>query len=250
MTVTATRSPFYLQVRGVWKQLEGVVPGVAVVPDRPSSEFRSLGNVRYVQVAAKVVRTWGLSFVWEDAEASRWLDYAASNPSEVVWFWDTNLAQINCLDPADTKGASATLVTVDGIPMPAFVALDGFTQKLRGGVTYYLSYTTTHTAATTIGTYNIGAGVVNIVSPAGSGARRGSVSFTPAAAVDAVVSWTVADKTSGARLTEGTVDTLGFLEGRDTPCRVSVSDGASTYNRSSTTALPWADTSYVVSEVG
>lgn len=247
---TDRQAPYCLQVGGVWRQLVGVAPGVTVTPSRPTSTFTTLGNTVYAQVARKVARTWGFAFEWEDAEAGRWLDYAATNPG-AVWLLDRNVAQQQMLTVAQSLGTSATTLLVDGMALPTFVAATTATRKLRAGVAYSLSYTTNRTAGATVGSFNIGAGAVNFVAPSGSGARRGSVSFTPVADVDAVITWTTGNATTAARLTQGSVDSLGWLPSTGgTPSRVMVSDGVPTYNMAWTDRLALADSSYVLTEVG
>lgn len=249
MTVNPTASPYHLSVGGAWMHLEGVAPGVQVTQDRPTSFFKTLGNTVYAQVARSSKRMWGLSFEWADAEASRWLDHAATNRG-AVYLLDEILSQINMLPESATSGASSTYVTVDGVPMRAFTAGASVGRLLQAGVEHSLSFTTTHTAGVAIGTYNIGAGSQNIYAPPGTGARRGSVAFTPAVDTSAVFTWSVAGVTSGARLVRGPVDDGGFLEGRNTPCRVLVSDGTPTFKMTYSDALALADSTYVLTEVG
>lgn len=241
---------FYALIGGAWVALDDVDADVEVGAERRSSEFVSLGGRRYVQSAERVLRAWRVDYSLSDAAKGKWLDYAATNPG-AVWLLDVTAAQVNMLDPEDTKGSSATLVAVDGGPqMPTFAAGTSYTRKVRAGVTYYLSYTTTHTASTTIGTYNAGAGSVNITSPVGTGPRRGSTSFTPASDGDVTITWTVADKTTAARLTQGDVDDYGFLEGKNTPCRVAVSDSPQTMSQAFPDRLALSNFSYLLREVG
>lgn len=241
---------FRILIGGVWVALDDVDADVPVEVDRSSSEFVTLGGTRYIQSAHRFARSWRLGYSLLNASVGKWLDYAATNPGQ-VWLLDVVAAQQNMLDPRDTKGTSATLVAVDGGPqLPTFAAATTCTRKVRAGVTYYLSYTTTHTAATTIGTYNAGAGSVNITSPAGTGARRGSTSFTPASDGTVTITWTVANKTTAARLTEGDVDDLGFLEGKNTPCQVSVSDTSQTMSQAFNDRLALSNFAYLLREVG
>ncbi|KQY58310.1 hypothetical protein ASD11_01190 [Aeromicrobium sp. Root495] len=205
----------------------------------------------FAQVAPVVKRVWGFSFELEDPEATRWLDYAASRPDAEVWLLDTVLAQINMLDPRSTEGRSSATIAVDEVLMPAFTVGEQSEVRVRAGQNYHLSYTTIRTAGATIGTIEVDGAVVPIVAPAGTGARRGSVSFRPAADQGAVIAWTFANVTTAARLTEGSVDRLGFLPSRGaTPCQVLVSDGAPTFKMSWHDRLALADSSYVLTEVG
>lgn len=249
MTVYTTRAPFWILVGGKWVHLDGIAPGVAVTTTRPTVVFTTLGNTVFTQQARRVNRSWTIGMAWADAEAGRWLDYSATNPGE-VWFLDQMAARINMLDPRDTKGSSATTIAVEGVMMPTFITTESFTRKIRGGVAYALSYTTTRTAGAVLGTYDVGAGAVDIVAPSGTGARRGAVSFMPPADGTLTVNWTVANVTTAARLTEGSVDTVGFIEGRNTPCRVSVSDVSATFNLAYVDRPPLSDQSYVLQEVG
>jgi hypothetical protein len=250
VTVYATRSPYWLQVGGKWVQLEGIAPEVSVGISRPTVTLTTLGNTVYVQQAIRANRVWSVSFSQADAEAGKWLDYAATNPG-AVYLLDRNAAQQNMLDPRETKGSSATTVVVDNGPsMPAFLTTEGFVQKVRGNVPLLLSYTTSRAAGGNVGTYDLGSGPVTFNAPAGSGARRGSVAITPAADGNLTVAWTQASVTTAARLTEGSVDGFGFIEGRTTPCQVMVSDVSANYLRASSTTSPIADQAYTFQEVG
>lgn len=244
-------APYHLLVGGVWRHLAAVAPDVPVTPDRPSSIFKSQGNVVWAQVAPAVKRVWGFSFDWEDVSAARYLDLAAANPDDDVWLLDLNLAKINMLAASQTKGRSVTKVSVDGHPLPCFAGGTGFVSKVREGQTYHLSYTTTQDAGAPVGTWSIDGGeAVAFNAPSGAGARRGSFAIR-AAGDQLVVVWTVPDKTTAARLTEGSVDELGFLESRGaTPCQVLVGDGASSYKMSWADRQSLADSTYVLTEVG
>lgn len=254
MTTASLGAPYYLQVGGTWRHLESVAPGVAVTPDRPTSVFKSIGNVVWAQVADEVKRAWGFSLEWEDVEAGRWLDYAAANPNTEAWLLDLNLAQINMLAAEDTKGTSTTLVDVDGLAMPAFTGAGpklSASVRVRAGQTYHLSYTTTLAAGTVVGSRNLDGSLGTFRAPAGTGARRGSVSFRPATDQVLGIGWEGDGFTSGARLTEGSVDDLGFLESRGkTPCEVMVGDGTATYKMAWADRLSLADSTYVLTELG
>lgn len=252
MTLTPNGSPFYLQIGGVWVHLDGVSPVVPITSDRPSSEFVSLGGVRRTQRAASAPRTWAIGAEEVDAEFVRWLSLAASGLAGDVWLYDQAAAQANMLNPLDTIGRDTAqpLVTVDSVPLRSFAASYTLTRKVRQGVMYWLGGWSTQTAAATLGTYNLGAGAVNIGAPAGTGSRRFSTSFTPAADATVTIIITVAAKTSGLRLTEGSVDSLGFLPGENTPCQVSVSDPDRSLSMVYTDRLPQSDYSVVLREVG
>lgn len=245
------RAPYYLLVGESWRHLESVAPGVSVAPDRPTSLFKSVGNVVWGQVSDVVKRVWSLTFEWDDAEATRWLDYAAAQPAVEVWLLDLNLAKINMLAASQTKGRSVTKISVDGHPLPCFAGGTGFVSKVREGQAYHLSYTTSQAEGEPVGTWSIdGAAPVVFNAPSGSGARRGSLTIR-AAGEQLAVTWTVADKTTAARLTEGSVDELGFLESRGaTPCQVLVADGTASYKMAWEDRQPLVDSAYVLTEVG
>lgn len=248
-----TGSPYYLQLGGVWVQLDGIDPGVSYTSERPSSETVSVGGVRRTQVAGKAPRTWGWSMGNDVDQAPMYLTLAAQGRIGDVYLYDAAAAQVNMLAPSDCDGEDTTQPTIivnSLIPMRTFAAGYTLTMSLRGAVTYHLSGTTSHTAAATLGTYNIGAGAVNIVAPAGTGARRWTTSFTPAAAATVTVIMTVAGVTSALRLTEGNVDSLGFVPGMKAVCQVSVSDPQQTLSMVFTTRLPLSDYAVVLREVG
>ena len=252
MTLIPNGSPFYIQIGGVWVLADGVVPVVPITTDRPGSVTTSLGGVVRTQVAPRSSRTWAMGAEEVDAEFVRYLTLAAQGLVGDVFLYDAAAAQVNMLDPRDCIGRDALQPTilVGLVPMRTFAAGYTLAMKLRAGVQYHLSGTTSHTAAATLGTYNLGAGAVNIVAPAGTGARRWSISFTPAAAATVTVIVTVAAKTSALRLTEGSVDSLGFVPGMKAVCQVSVSDPQQTLNMVSTDRLPLSDYSVTLREVG
>lgn len=243
---------FYLNIRDEWVPLPDVDADVTKRLDRPRSSFISLGNVVYEQLARKANAAWDVAYSGDSADAGRLLQYVATGKAGPVWLYDVQAAQANMLDENSTEGAlsTATLVLADGVPMRAFAAGDTTTRMLRAGVAYHLSYTTTHTAATTIGTYDLGAGPVNIVSPAGTGARRGSVAFVPGTDTEVEIVWTVADKTTAAMLREGSVSDSPFLSGENTPCRVAVSDRQQRLNEAFEDRLSRSDTTFQIREVG
>lgn len=245
-------APYHLLVGGSWKHLASVAPGVSVAPDRPTSMFKSLGNVVWAQVADVVKRSWDFSFEWEDPEATRWLDYAASQPDAEVWLLDENLAQINMLPAAATQGgSSSTLVDVDGIGMRAFAVGESYVAKVRGGQTYHLSFTTNTADGFEVAQVQVDGASVRAFAPKGFGARRGSVTFSPVVDQDVTVVWSLAGATSGARLTSGSVDDIGFLPSRGkTPCEVLVGDTSATYKMAWADRQSLADSSYVLTELG
>jgi hypothetical protein len=225
---------------------------VPVTPDRPSSTFKSLGNVVWAQVADVVKRVWGFSFEWEDPQSTRWLDHAASRPQDEVWLLDENLARINMLPVSATQGVhSSVLIDVDGVPMQAFVQYESHVTKVRAGQTYHLSFTTTAPAGVEVAFVQLDGGAVNGFAPAGVGPRRGSMTFTPAADEDVTIAWSSSGKTTAARLTQGSVDDARFLPSRGkTPCEVMVGDINATYKMAWADRQSLADSTYVLTELG
>jgi len=246
------RAPYHLLIGSGWRHLESVAPGVSITATRPTSLFATLGNTVYARVGPVAKRVWGFAFEWEDPEATRWLDYAASHPERDVWLLDENLAQVNMLPVSATEGQSLVTIDVDGIPMRTFVAYENYRTRLRAGVEYHLSYTTTAAEGAEIGWHQTAADdAVSHLAPPGSGARRGSLSIKVDADTEVLIAWAPGDKTTAARLTEGSVDDLGFMPSRGaTPCRVLVGDGAATYKMAWRDRLSLADSSYVLTEVG
>jgi len=245
------RAPYHLLVGSMWKHLENVAPGVPITATRPTSLFSTLGNTVYARVGPVAKRVWGFAFEWEDPEATRWLDYAASRPEREVWLLDENLAQINMLPVSATEGQSGVWIDVDGLTMQAFTSGETAASKVRGNVAHHLSFTTTAAPGATVGVYALGSTPIAIKAPDGVGPRRSSFSFVPDVDVDLAVQWTAANVVTAARLTVGSVDALGFLPSRGaTPCRVLVGDGAATYKMAWKDRLSLSDSSYVLTEVG
>ena len=244
--------PFWLGVGGTWVPLEHVSVGAAVEATRPSSESVSLGGVVRRQSARAAARSWSLDFKVKTSEFVRYLALAAQGLVGDVFLYDAAAAQVNMLDPRDCVGrdVSQPTILVGLVPLRTFAAGYTLTTKLRAGVQYHLSGTTSHTAAATLGTYNIGAGAVNIVAPAGTGPRRWSTSFMPLTAATVTIILTVAGVVTALRLTEGSVDSLGFLPGQKAVCQVSVSDPQQVLNMVFSDRLPLSDWSVTLREVG
>lgn len=202
-----TTSVYLLNIAGKWLELPELQAGHKIVTVRPSSESVSLGGVVRTQRARSAARSWGFDFVQESPEAVRWLTLAAQGLVGDVFLYDRAAAQVNMFDPRDCIGRDVLQPTilVNGlVPMRTFAAGYTLAMSLRAGVQYHLSGTTSHTAGATIGTYNIGAGAVNIVAPAGTGARRWSTSFTALSVV--TYAWTGAVNASTSTQTStGTV---------------------------------------------
>ena len=219
-------APYYLLIGGTWVRINGVQRGVSRKSDRPSSQTISLDGVRRRQQAKRSPRTWSLTFAYKSPEVVQWLAVAASGVAGDVYLYDTSAAQINMLDPLDTVGADPTqpTVAVNTVQLRTFAAGYTLTTRVRAGIAYHLQGVTTGTAASTLGTYNLGAGAVNIIAPAGTGARGFSATFTPLTDAIVTVIIVVAGVTSGLRLTEGSLDMLGFLPGQKAVCQISVDD--------------------------
>lgn len=244
---------FALQIGGLWVSIDEVDIGGGLTTNRAVSEWVSFGGTRRRQRAARAPRTWDWKLSAATAQTVRWLILAAQGLAGDVWLYDLSAAQANMLDPRDVVGRSSTQpsITVDGVSMLSFAASYTLTRRLRGGQLYTLSGWTTQTAAATLGTYNTGAGAVNIVAPAGTGSRYWSTTFTPAADGTTTIIITVAGKTSGLRLTEGArVDSIQFMPGENTPCQVSVDDPDRTLLFLFQSQLPLVDYSVTLSEVG
>ena len=253
MTLTPTGSPFYLQIGGVWVLADGVRPAVSITMDRPGSMTKSLGGVVRTQVAPRSSRTWEMFAEEEDAEFIRYLALAAQGLVGDVFLYDAAAAQVNMLDPRDCIGRdlSQPTIVVNGlVPLRTFTAGYTLTMKLRAGIQYHLSGTTSDAEANFIGFYEADAGAVAIVAPAGTGPRRWSTSFMPSTDTTVTVTILVAGVTSALRLTEGSVDTIGFVPGQKAVCQISVGDPQQVLNMVSADRLPLSDWSVNLIEVG
>lgn len=246
-------SPFLLNVDGIWIPLTGVQREATRTVERGSSAWISSGGRRRMQFAARPTRTWALSYNLRDPSAVAWLQHAANGHADEVWLLDRMAAQANMLDPDDTIGrfnGQPIIAGPLGVPMRAFAIADGFVRKIRAGQWYHLSYTTTAAAAAVIGAYDIGAGPVNIVAPSGAGSRRGSTAFLADDDVDLEVAWSIAAKVTAARLTEGSVDQFDWAPGRNTPCRVAVSDPDGALSLFRTSSAPLESYAVTIWQVG
>lgn len=195
-----TDSAYFLRVGGVWLELPELQAEMEISVSRPSSATESVGGVVRTQVASRSSRVWPFRFTQDSASVVRYLTLAAQGLVGDVFLYDAAAAQVNMLDPRDCIGRDALQPTipVDLIPLRTFAAGYTLAMKLRAGVQYHLSGTTTHTAGATIATYNLGAGVVNIVAPAGTGSCRWSTSFTGVEARTCAWTGTVNASTSTA----------------------------------------------------
>lgn len=120
--INDTLSPFWLSLGDEWVHLQGVAPEWERSPERPSSEFVSVGGRRHVQVARRVSREWGLNFEYATPEALAALQVAAEEPGRVL-LYDETAAAVNMLDPRDAAGADHGLpwMNCDGIPLRSLV---------------------------------------------------------------------------------------------------------------------------------
>lgn len=219
--------PFILNVGGVWIPLHGVQRDTPRTRTRARSDFLSLGGRRYVQFGDRASRTWKLDYAAKDPAAVKWLAEAAAGRAGVVWLLDRAAAQVNMLDPNTTAGrynAQPSIATELGIPSQTFAAGRVFSRRVRAGQTYHLSGWTSVAAGDQIGVLGFDGGTTLVLAPGGAGSRLWSTSFAPQA--DGIVTFdtAVAGKTTRLRLTEGSVDEMGFYPGQDTPCQVAVSD--------------------------
>lgn len=228
MSPHPTQSPFYMLVGGLWVHLEGAKPGAAVAASRASLSFASSGGTVAVQRAQRSNRSWSIDFQLADPETVRWLALAASGLAGPVYLYDVSLAQTNMLDPRDVVGrvSGAATIRVEGVLLPTFASGYTLTRQLRAGISYWLGGYTSASAATNVLSYDIGAGAVNVAAPTGTGSRAFSATFIPGADVTVTIAVLAggAAKVTALRLTEGSVDSAGFMPGQNTPCQVSVSD--------------------------
>jgi hypothetical protein len=243
---------FAIRIGTKWFPIDEVDLGATVRSNRPASEMVTLGGTRYAQRAPRAPRSWEWNLGATSSESVRWLRLAAQGLVGEVWLYDLTLAQANMLDPRDVLGTDLgqPSIAVEAVQLGTFAAGHTITRLLRAGTPYTLSGWTSHTAGTTIATYSIGAGAVNIPAPTGAGSRYWSVTFAPATDVSASLVVTVAGKTSGLRLTEGRVDTIQFMPGENTPCRVSVTDPNQALTLLFTSRLPLLDQTITLLEVG
>jgi hypothetical protein len=244
---------YALQIGGTWLEIDEVDLGSKFAGARAVSEWTSLGGVRRRQRSARMSRVWSWNLSSASAQTARWVVLAAQGLAGEVWLYDLAAAQANMLDPRDVVGrvSGQPTISVDGVAMRTFAAGYTLTRKLRAAQIYTLSGWTSHTHGVAIGTYDVGAGAVDIVAPAGAGSRYWEIVFTPTADVTATFVVTVASKTSGLRLTEGArVDTIRFMPGENTPCQVSVDDPERTLKFLFSGQLPLTDYTVSLVEVG
>lgn len=238
--------PFFLNVGGVWIPLTGVARDTARTRDRGRSEWISSGGRRRVQFGPRVARSWALTYSFKDPVHVKWLAEAAGGQAGPVWLLDRAAAQLNMLDPDSTAGrfnGQPSIPTENGIMSRTFEEPDQsvdltpfiFSRKVRAGQWYHLSGWTSisdeHLSGLggDLGVIFIDDGVqysilAELDVPAGTGSRPWSVTLR--APYDGDMGFTVrtAGVTTRLRLTEGSVDSMGFYPGQNTPCQVAVSD--------------------------
>lgn len=220
-----------IQVNGKWFDIEEVQAGVPIKTTRTVSGFTSVDGYEHRYQSPTSMRQWTLTFPANSTpDVVSMLQLAANGKGGSVRFFDYTEASVNMFDPTKTTGPdTGTMLNVGAalIPLPSVTNGVAYTvtNLLRAGKIVTLSLWSTAAAAAVIGTYNIGAGNVNIVAPAGSGSRLMSVSFTPA--TEQTLTVTIASTTvaTALRLIEGTAADSGtWLDGRSMPCAVSVRD--------------------------
>lgn len=244
---------FLLRVGGVWVPLAKVQIGATIEADRLSSELVTSGGTRFVQRAPKAPRTWNVSLT-DNPTTWRWLAHAAKVAGDYR-LYDVAAAKINLLPAELCTGAAAGITTNDGVSLGTLAAGAVATATPLRNTLYTLSGWTTAAAGATIATYNIGAGNVNIVAPAGAGSRYWTVTFTPADGATFTYTQTTAANTTALRLSEGArtdttaVTDLGYLAGERTPTQVSVKDPSRVLHLVASGRLPWLNQSFQLLEV-
>lgn len=245
-------------------ELDGVQAAVAVTQERPTRDLMSLAGSRFVQQARRAPRQWSLSFTpWGAPQLVALVQLAAQGLiNGDVWFLDEAAARVNMLPPEFTaaRTVASTAGSVDsltGLPSLANVTTGQVVvMPLRGGVNYRLTGITTSTSGTTIGTTKLGAAsAVNIVAPAGSGARWWSTTLAPGSATELTVTISVSTVRS-LRLVQAVTGTTfadaatTWLPGQGTPCKVQIVDPDRTLQQILSTGHARQDASVVVREVG
>jgi hypothetical protein len=241
---------------GAMQQLDGVQAGRSVQAERPSSDLLTLGGARFVQVARRAPRTWQVSLSsWSSPVAAKWLTAAAQGLLGEVWLLDEASARANMLPPEFTAGRSGTQITVDGVPLYPLPAATVVIVPLRSGIQYRLTGVTTAAAAAVLGTTKLGAAAaVNVVAPAGVGARTFTATLVPGS--DLLLTITVSSAlVTGLRLAQAITgstyaDTSGWLPGEGTPCKVQVVDPGRTVQLITTTGHAVSDYTVTLREVG
>lgn len=215
-----TGSPFYLGLHGAWYQLEGVTPGVGVTTERPRSSVTSIDGRRFEQRARLARRSWEVALPYASAANLAALRVAADSDDD-VWLLSEPVASGNMLGNRDCFGTGA-VVDCAGLSLPAVTSTPVQIPMLRGGVPVTLSAWTTAAEGEVLGGV-AGYTSSNLYAPAGVGARRASVTFTPTADVPAATLHVTPDVVAGLMLTEGDPAEV-FIPGESMPCKVVVDD--------------------------
>lgn len=226
--------PFVLNVGGVWIPLTGVARETPRPRERGESVWLSGSGRRRIQFAARSSRTWTLAYTFKDPSAVAWLAEAAAGNAGPVWLLDRAAAQVNMLDPKTTQGrfnGQPMIPTALGIPVQALDSVDdyAFIRKVRGGQTYHLSGWTSHAGPAYLGAMRIecpGLPDTHAEVLVDEATAPGPWSSSIEAPADGDLSFVVSipGVTTRLRLTEGSVDTMDWYPGQNTPCRVAVSD--------------------------
>lgn len=246
-----------IQINDKWFDIEEVQTGVGIKKDRVTSEFTAVDGNKRVYKSPTSMREWGLSFPEDSTpDLVDLLQLAANGKGGSVRFFDYTEAQINMLDPTKTTGPDTNPMLNVGpsaVPLPSLTngVAYTFTNLVRGSKAAILTMWTSGAAAAVIGTYNSGAGVTNIVAPAGSGSRIVTVPFAPAANYLFTCTLAAASQTTAVRLVEGVAaDTGTWLDGRSMPCAAVVADAAQTLRVAGTSgAHAQSGFAFTVSEV-
>jgi hypothetical protein len=190
-----------------------------------------MSGVQRIQVAAYAPRTWTVNGASLSPAGFRYLLTAAQPQMGLdLWLLDTAAARANMLHPSQTVGAfTANTVAVDGWPLPAFSSGSGtdadvvLTIPVIGGQAYTLAIWTAATTGTVL-TYSGAAS--GSITGSGAGITRRTASLTPASSgtLTITVKGNLAALSSGLRLFEGADDSVAWLPGHGTPCRVRVDD--------------------------
>lgn len=217
-----TGSPFALSVHGVWYQLEGVVPGVAVGSERARSSVTTEGGRRFEQRARLARRSWDVSLPYASAANLAALRVAADSDDD-VWLMSDAVAQANMLGNRDGWGTSATLVDCEGLSLPSFTTDAVVRGRVRGGVPTTLSVwsPTALTSADLVAEFDYpGFASMGLW---GNAEGRPSFTFTPTADGEIVITFTGDFPAAGLMLTEGDPPAV-FIPGESMPCKVVVDD--------------------------
>ena len=255
---------------GALREIPAVVQaGTAVVPDRPSSEWRTMSGRRIVQRAPRAMRTWSLDLgQWRAPADVAYLTALAAGAIPGPHYLYTEVAARTNLLPTDLAApgqmgttalapVSTTLVPVDipgasAVPMAsANRAALGFSPRIPvlPSTQYTLSCWSTGTGSALYARMFSTSGTVGSDQHVASGSGRRSVTFTtPSNAASLSLRAQGTGAISGLRLTEGASQDAVWLPGQGVP-QVVVDDPAETLQLV-TAAHIAADYSITLREVG